>query len=567
MKRSWLVGLAALASFAAGCRPRDFHQESGTLQTAQCDAAVDAAAYVGRRVACYAGSLESKRHLYPWIPCNRAEILAHAADPADTLSATMEWLKRSPPFSASEAAQLFENSAAPNPAAAGLPVLESPIHKAIAGIIREAKETVFVDVFLLGGRWGVEIVRELLRAQQERGVKVLVVRDVENPFFFRDEIDPLMDGMVAYGMKTPGFTAMRAQIHRRPSFLPWGIDNVIKPFFGNTDRNNSPLLQSDHSKTIVVDGLTDTPKMLVGSKNMTDFGAAINFDEVVRIDGPAAAAVQLAYSKDIEMALELAKREGKASDEDQAMVGEWLAEIQARLAGRKPALAKPQGRAEVRMAENNADDSIKNVEHTVVNLIESAQQSVKFYGMGMIPYSLAFDQALARAIKRGVRVQPLLDSQMGLNTGMTLLEHLKELGAYRELAESEARWRTLLPVHRMSDGRPDLSQQQHTKTILIDDRIVFLGSANQDAATFEGDFREFSVAIRNSDAVAQAVRNFAAVYDSPKVALPVADLLDNPSLIIAAREKGRRDALMTALRLRAVRVGIADPEKTQAGCE
>jgi Phospholipase D Active site motif len=44
--------------------------------------------------------------------------------------------------------------------------------------------------------------------------------------------------------------------------------------------------------------------------------------------------------------------------------------------------------------------------------------------------------------------------------------------------------------------RIDIAQQQHTKTIIVDDDTLFLGSANFDLISFGGSFREFSIAAR-----------------------------------------------------------------------
>src|SRR5690606_4122904 len=62
-------------------------------------------------------------------------------------------------------------------------------------------------------------------------------------------------------------------------------------------------VKSDHSKVFVIDGKTQHPTALVGSKNLTDASGALCFDEVVKVEGPGAAVVQDDYYFDMVYAL------------------------------------------------------------------------------------------------------------------------------------------------------------------------------------------------------------------------------------------------------------------------
>ena len=158
--------------------------------------------------------------------------------------------------------------------------------------------------------------------------------------------------------------------------------------------------------------------------------------------------------------------------------------------------------------------------------------------------------------------QALLDSRLGLLTGNAFLERVRGLAGLDSIEKIDAKWRVLLPVQEVA-GRPNLNQQQHTKTLIIDNTEVFLGSANQDVATFEGDFREFSVSIRNSDAVTQSVSNFNSVFANSAATMPVNTFQsDKQNLLKTFTEGALNNAMLSYLKIRGARVGLIEADKT-----
>ena len=212
------------------------------------------------------------------------------------------------------------NDAANHPALGTGPSLDnnSAIFPELLRGIRAAKHTLFVDIFFLGGTMGAAMSNELIKAS-ERGVKVFLLHDVYNSFAYRNEIAPVFDAMLAYGQAHPErMTVVSSYIMGHRTGLPAYFDALFPDSLVDTliDRTRQlfgfsvplfPKAKSDHSKVMVVDGAglwaDSTPIAYVGSKNWTDSSGALTFDEVARVSGPAAVAVQDGYYWDMWYAL------------------------------------------------------------------------------------------------------------------------------------------------------------------------------------------------------------------------------------------------------------------------
>jgi phosphatidylserine/phosphatidylglycerophosphate/cardiolipin synthase-like enzyme len=202
----------------------------------------------------------------------------------------------------------------------------------------------------------------------------------------------------------------------------------------------------------------------------------------------------------------------------------------------------------VLIAENNADDSIRNIEHTVLSLIESATDSIDMYQF--LAYSPEVGKALAAAVKRGVNVRILMDS-VGQKVPMnaTLGYFMDDAGLSPEQVESMIRWRAQLPGGTQIDGdteNPIEPQQQHVKTIVVDEKIVFGGSTNFDIASLAGAFREFSIAVKDNDAATKSHQNFNEIFASETNSVPYETLIpQNPSWMERLRNRIIKDILLT----------------------
>jgi phosphatidylserine/phosphatidylglycerophosphate/cardiolipin synthase-like enzyme len=248
----------------------------------------------------------------------------------------------------------------------------------------------------------------------------------------------------------------------------------------------------------------------------------------------------------------------------------------------------PQGMrpdVDIRSAENNGDASIRNVEHTLLQLVRGAQRSVRMYNM--LAYNPGVAQAVADAVGRlgAKNVRILVDQALTFTPNLVFREMVKhevqrmlndpragfddEYKARLLRWEEVFRWRINLASKHFdkSAGAPanekdriDIDQQQHTKTVIIDadpgvvspGAILFVGSANFDLITFGGAFREFSVAARTTAPAGMGVEQvntasavFDAIWANQNEAVTTKALLNGK---MARKEKLPNDEVIRAAR-------------------
>lgn len=492
--------------------------------------------------------IEAKRALNHWVPGNKVSVISHNADLQEDNSEMINWLKDTDYFTADAIAKVIATPESDHAWEVNNPILNQPIAESLRDTIRSAQQTLYIDIFLMGGTWGLDIAKELLLAS-ERGVQVVLVRDTDNRFSSGFEMDPLWDALEAHSHQNENLTVMRAQIKNRPSGLPFGLDQITRLFDNVVDAPLSLEAKSDHSKIVIADGLSRKPQMWVGSKNTVDSGGSFFYDEVMHVEGPAAAASFMSYLPDMELAHQLALDE-KVNNSEPAdgWFSTMVQTMRNRRDGSERTVCDAVGSASVLIAENNADDSIRNIEHTVLSLIESATDSIDMYQF--LAYSPEIGKALAAAVKRGVNVRILMDS-VGQKVPMnaTLGYFMDDAGLTPEQVESMIRWRAQLPGGTQIDGdteNPIEPQQQHVKTIVVDEKIVFGGSTNFDIASLAGAFREFSIAVKDNDAATKSHENFNEIFASETHSVPYETLIpQNPSWIERLRNRIIKDILLT----------------------
>lgn len=169
--------------------------------------------------------------------------------------------------------------------------------------ISKAKESIFIDVFFLGGSMGVYLAKKLIAKTIENPkLKIFIVTDVDNSLGYDIELNIAFNYLRGYAEKFPnsGITMLPANIYTKRTSLPDFIDLLVddenltkimdepalKIFASKM--TSYPKAKSDHSKVIVVDGKNSkTGIAYVGSKNFTDSSGAIAYDEVTMVQGPA----------------------------------------------------------------------------------------------------------------------------------------------------------------------------------------------------------------------------------------------------------------------------------------
>lgn len=572
-----------------GCQQRTYNaatRSSAGSPPAQCTAqkSVKIADYAGIKLNCYqpkggylglGNKYDAKKDLAPWVPGNAITFYSHASTDAgfDYEKAFEAIAKKNyfePDLAKTLVAHALSGADNTHPTLADHPALNSPLHKGLLDVIHGAKKTLFLDIMLFGGAWGTEIVREMMKVRKNNpGLEIVFLRDNVNVFGFSTELDPLWNALVEFDEKNSDLkglgavVALNADIDTKlPKGLPAKMGEFTSKFAYNAwvkdfVANKLPRLhlagKSDHSKIVIADAFTPQPAMWVASKNPTD-NNLLNFDEGVVVKGPAAALAQMAFGPDLRLAAKQTEQggryENKTTARGRTVVANWLREME-RLADPSqnavacappPPAGEPAQNVDIRIAENNGDDSVRNVEHTVLQLIRSAKKNVRMYNM--LAYNPAMAEAYADAIARlgSENVKMIIDqaltftpnlifhemvgaARVWINQTTTDSEQRNRLNSW----DNSFRWRVGLkakhfeaPAEKGAYKRIDIDQQQHSKTIIIDDEILFVGSANFDLITFGGSFREFSVAARTKETdvkarqeVAKAVQVFERIWNNP----------------------------------------------------
>lgn len=189
------------------------------------------------------------------------------------------------------------------------------IYGEILQSIKSAKESVFIDVFWIGGTIGINLAKALMEKVIENPeFKVYVITDNENKFGYSSELTFVYNYMRAFSEKFTDkhFYIAPANIGLKRTALPEFVDLLITDSnVSNIQKSNNikSLLEndgfhllgkSDHTKVFVVDGKNpDFGKAYVGSKNWTDSNGSINVDEVAKIEGPAVQLILNSFYYDV----------------------------------------------------------------------------------------------------------------------------------------------------------------------------------------------------------------------------------------------------------------------------
>ncbi len=204
------------------------------------------------------------------------------------------------------------------------------IFAAMIQSIRDAEESVFIDLFWMGGSIGMNLAKELMKKTIENpNFTVVIVTDNENKFQYGVQLDLIYRYMKAYSEKFVSngdpnnpqpinFYIVPANIGKKRTALPEFVDllvtdNVVNQLHGNVtiksqlEKDGFHLLaKSDHTKAMIMDGKNPEKAVAyVGSKNWTDGSGGANYDQMAEIQGPAAALVLDTFYYDALEAFEL----------------------------------------------------------------------------------------------------------------------------------------------------------------------------------------------------------------------------------------------------------------------
>ncbi len=296
----------------------------------------------------------------------------------------------------------------------------------IARAIREARDYVYVEFYILVHDDTTHDVFEAMREVIARGVDVRV----------------LLDHVSA--VRNPG--AKRTAATLEEIGAKWAYLLPIRPWRGQWQR---PDLRN-HRKLVVVDGTVG----FMGSQNLVDssYNKASNIrrglhwrDLMVRVEGPAALGLEAVFLSD--WFVETGEVMPHSLDDD----------LEVSLPGNVDCQILPSGPGFGR--ENNLQ--------VFVSLLYTAQERISITSPYFIPES-AIMHALRAATARGVKVE-LFVSEIG---DQAVVYHAQR-SYYEELFDAGVRIFMYRPPYIL-----------HSKHFTIDDRIAVVGSSNMDQRSF-----------------------------------------------------------------------------------
>jgi phosphatidylserine/phosphatidylglycerophosphate/cardiolipin synthase-like enzyme len=439
------------------------------------------------------------------------------------------------------------------------------IFQKVLETIDAAKETVFIDIFWMGGSIGVQLAKTLMKKTIENPeFQVFIITDTENRFNYGIQTDIVYKYMRAYSEKFPQkyFYILPANINLKRTALPEFVDLLFTNStvnFAKSNENLDPIFagnrfnlvgKSDHSKVVIVDGKNaNLGTAFVGSKNWTDASGGIATDEVAQIHGPAVAAIQNHFYYDI---LEAFKMEDRSTT--------YLTDqIQFKLSGQKvdnkfkgiQLLLAPidildrwnnvnlyqkqipyveKGTDTIATAQNNIYGTETSAIDQNIHLILQAREQL------IIDDQFLYDPFIARAIKTAivehkVRVYIMLEPLTSLGNDNKVMAHVPNNLFLPELVRlgAQVKWKivpqgiakTILSTQAKHGHY--LAPEFHLKSLTIDGvrenefelcqsdnpslkhhktiGALITGSANKDVMTMTGGFREYQILAYSDDAV------------------------------------------------------------------
>ncbi len=329
------------------------------------------------------------------------------------------------------------------------------IYGAVFQAIDKAQESIFIDVFFLGGSVGASLAKHLIeQVQKKPNLQVYIINDRFNPLSYDNEMAPVYNYLRAYSEKFPSdrLVIMTPRIDLKRTAFPAIADDVmndqtlkfILSEYSRTELKKQwdfyPKAKSDHSKVILIDAKNKTSGIaFVGSKNYTDSSGAIAYDEVTQIQGPAVPIILDSYYYDLTEALtELQKSSpgffaslGSArgittTDVSQAVRKLLSAFDVMNRAGSTPSIQKPDlawpiaGTATLSIGENNVYGTIRSALPQDISLIQSAEKQI------IISDQFLYDPQIIRALLEKIQKNQQLKVYIMLATMEDELDPTKQ---------------------------------------------------------------------------------------------------------------------------------------------
>ncbi|MCC6137647.1 MAG: hypothetical protein IT287_03380 [Bdellovibrionaceae bacterium] len=446
--------------------------------------------------------------------------------------------------------------------------------------IDAAKESVFIDIFWMGGSIGVQLAKTLMQKTIDNpNFKVIIISDEENNFSYGTELSVVYNYMRAYSEKFQNkhFYILPANIDLKRTSLPEFVDLLFTNSTINLAKKNNQLDalyaadkfnligKSDHTKVVVVDGKNpDLGVAFVGSKNWTDSSGGIATDEVAQISGPAVAVILNHFYYDV---LEAFIQESGKSTYVQTHINSKLSgekvsslhhgiqmllepiDILQRWSDISPAkVVVPyveKGTDSISTAQNNIyGTETSTIDQNIHVILQAREQLIIDDQFLYDPYIVG---AIKTAIKKhNVKVYIMLEPLTGVGATSKVMAHVPNNLFLPELIAigAKVKWKKVpasieKAILAVKDKyNESLAPEFHLKSMTVDGvradetglcnsnepslkhhttvPALVTGSANKDVMTMTGGFREYQVLIYGESAVVRHDCLFWARWNNPQ---------------------------------------------------
>lgn len=383
------------------------------------------------------------------------------------------------------------------------------IHGQIFKAISEAQESIFIDLFYIGGSAGATLAKNIIQQVQAKPkLRVYILNDRNNPLGYESELAPVYNYLKAYSEKFPEdrIIILKPRIDLKRTALPHLAESImsdqtLKAVLSKDSTEALkkqlsfyPKAKSDHSKVVVVDGLNqDLGVAFVGSKNFTDSSGGISTDEVTRVEGPAVPAILDSYYYDLVEAMRESLRiepqylqsfQSMASstqiDNNELLIKKLLAGVDVLNRNQAQPINldwKIKGSAVLQIGENNVYGTIRSALVQYVSYIRSAQRQI------IISDQFLYDPYIISSLQDAIRNKPYLKVYILLSPKVDELaprahfSHVPNISYVENLVSTtqvQIRWKaTPAPIltaisNAQNNYQVKLAPEYHLKTLSID---------------------------------------------------------------------------------------------------
>ncbi|MEB3285421.1 MAG: phosphatidylserine/phosphatidylglycerophosphate/cardiolipin synthase family protein [Candidatus Sericytochromatia bacterium] len=365
------------------------------------------------------------------------------------------------------------HSLAFTPATAEVYIDAGEIMPAVFQALQEARDSIWMDLFLLGGSEGLKLA-ELLVAKSHQGLDVRIIHDPGYGLAgaAHAQIVPVIRYLLAHGVQVRSYPL---------AYMP--------------RRRGHPLanrFQIDHNKFLIVDRRT----AMVGTMNLIDLGV-MNHDVYVKVQGDVAHELAAIHSA----TWQLRGSKPPVFSPSQTPVPQNYHLLKL---GEGAALAAPPN-ATARVTKTDIDQ-----QDTKTLLIEAIEESKKSVDIAIFEFGdVDVAQALIQAYQRGVAVRVLADRNANYHKYLDAFKNLRLYGTPNLLTVSllhQAGVPTKWYVPQLAD------QELHMKLALFDGERAMVGSTNFTQQAFTT-FRETNLDLKSPRVVEKLELMFQKDWD------------------------------------------------------